>query len=265
MLISRLITAVTSTALVAVIQSNSPIASSDSTTRYSANNLKLSSPALANPPAKAKPKFRYVPPSRRPPKSTQATGSRGCEQSQLSQPVTLTLLAPNDHDGLTTSGHPTFFWHISAPVTMAFALTERGVVQPLLEQQIEPPAAGIVELKMPPNSPELVPGREYRWSVTLMCNPDRPSANPFIHTWIERTAPTPELNQQLAAAANDQERAAIYARSGLWYDALAAISAAYEANPNDQVVLAERLSLLEEVGLTQVATQERQRSVTVPK
>jgi hypothetical protein len=219
--------------------------------------LSFATPALADTPSKAKPAVRYVPPKRGNPKSTQATGSRGCTQVQQS-PVSLTLLVPKDHDGLTTSSHPTFFWHVSAPVQMAFTLTQRGVVQPLWEQQIQPSAAGIVQLQMPNNLPELLVGKEYRWSVTLLCNRDRPSANPFIQTWIERIPTTPSLTQQLAAAPTDRDRASIYAQAGLWYDALAAISAAHTANPKDISILEERLLLLDSVGLERVAAQERQ-------
>ena len=144
--------------------------------------LSFATPALADTPSKAKPAtFRYVPPKRGNPKSTQATGSRGCNQVQQS-PVSLTLLVPKDHDGLTTSSHPTFFWHVSAPVQMAFTLTQRGVVQPLWEQQIQLPTAGIVQLQMPINLIELLVGKEYHWSVTLLCNRDRPSAYPFFQT-----------------------------------------------------------------------------------
>lgn len=218
--------------------------------------LSFATPALADTPSKAKP-ARYVPPKRGNPKSTTATGSRGCTQVQQS-PVSLTLLVPKDHDGLTSSGHPTFFWHVSAPVQMAFTLTQRGVVQPLWEQQIQPPAAGIVQLQMPNNLPELLAGKEYRWSVTLLCNRNRPSANPFVQTWIERISTTPALTQQLAAASSDRDRAFIYATAGLWYDALAAISAAHTANPKDISILEERLLLLDSVGLDRVAAQERQ-------
>ena len=219
--------------------------------------LSFATPALADTPSKAKPAtFRYVPPKRGNPKSTQATGSRGCNQVQ--SPVSLTLLVPKDHDGLTTSSHPTFFWHVSAPVQMAFTLTQRGVVQPLWEQQIQPPAAGIVQLEMSSNLPELLPGKEYRWSVTLLCNRERPSANPFVQTWIERIPTTSSLTQQLAAAPTDRDRASIYAQAGLWYDALAAISAAHTANPKDVSILEERLLLLDSVGLERVAAQERQ-------
>jgi len=205
-----------------------------------------------------------------------AGGTRGGDSNQ-SLPI-LTLLVPHKQDGLTLSGHPTFFWHVSKPAPMIFILTEPGVPQPLVEQQIQP-QAGIIQLKMPEDLPELVPGREYRWSVTLVDNPDRPSANPFVQSRIKRVPMTPdlELTQELAAAAAEsdsspetlpnspaetlRDRAMIYAQAGLWYDALEAISAAYAANPNDQSILEDRLKLLDQVGLDYVTTQERQRSV----
>lgn len=217
-----------------------------------------SSVVLADTPPKAMPKSRYVPPARRPPKSTQATISRGCAESGAFQPVSLTLLVPNDHDGLTTSGHPTFFWYATASIPMTFTLTEPGTVQPLLEQQVRP-QAGIVQFKMPQNLPELVSGRDYRWSVTLVCNPERPSANAFIQTWIKRVPTTPELSQQIAATSSERDRSLIYAQAGLWYDALEAISTAHSTYPNDKSLLEERLLLLDQAGLSQVATQERQR------
>lgn len=196
------------------------------------------------------------------PRRRVAGGTRGTQSNQ-SLPV-LTLIVPNYQDGLTTSDYPTFFWHVSAPAPMTFVLTEAGATQPLLEKQIQP-QTGIIQLEMPKDLPELVPGREYRWSVTLTYNPDRPSANPFIQSWIERVPPRAELTQQLAAATLDHDRALIYAQAGLWYDAFAAISTAYTADPSDQSILADRLLLLDQVGLKQVSTQERQRLGLVPE
>lgn len=251
----RLTTLVTATSITLIQLLSSSDPSLDQIFRASSTDLGFSSAFASTPPARSK--FRYVPPHRRSPKSTQITGSRGCNESGPAQPVSLTLLVPNDHDGLTTSGHPTFFWHVSAPVLMTFALTERGVVQPLIEQQIQPPAAGIIQVPMPKELPELVPDREYRWSVTLVCNPARPSADAFIHTWIKRVPVTPELTQQLTATTSEREHALTYAQAGLWYDALGAISTAYAANPNDQSILEDRLLLLDQAGLSQVVGQER--------
>lgn len=193
--------------------------------------------------------FDYEPPNRGMPRTTQGTGSRGCT---LSEPVTVTLLVPNDHTGETISGRPTFFWHVSGKtsVPMEFALVEPGVTKPLFVQQMQVQKRGIMQVQLPQDAPELVTGRKYRWSVSLLCNPNRPSSNVFVQSWIERVAAKPELTQKLFNAQSEQERARIYAASGLWYDALAGISAAENVQA--------RLSLLAQVGLNQVVVQERQ-------
>ena len=201
--------------------------------------------------------FDYEPPNRGMPKTTQGTGSRGCT---LSQPVTVTLLVPNDHTGQTISNRPTFFWHVSdkTSVPVEFALVEPGVTKPLFVQRMEVQKPGIMQVQLPQDAPELVSGRKYRWSVSLLCNANRPSSNVFVTSWIERVAAKPELTQKLFNAESEQERARIYAASGLWYDALAGISGAYNANPSDRAIFQARLSLLRQVGLNQVVLQEQQ-------
>ncbi|HAX78067.1 MAG TPA: hypothetical protein DCY88_20155 [Cyanobacteria bacterium UBA11372] len=201
--------------------------------------------------------FNYEPPNRGMPKTTQGTGSRGCT---LSQPVTVTLLVPNDHTGQTISNRPTFFWHVSdkTSVPVEFALVEPGVTKPLFVQRMEVQKPGIMQVQLPQDAPELVSGRKYRWSVSLLCNANRPSSNVFVTSWIERVAAKPELTQKLFNAESEQERARIYAASGLWYDALAGISGAYNANPSDRAIFQARLSLLRQVGLNQVVLQEQQ-------
>ncbi len=207
----------------------------------------------------------YEPPNRGMPKTTQGTGSRGCT---LSEPVTVTLLVPNDHTGQTISGRPTFFWHVSGStsVPVEFALVEPGVTKPLFVQRMQVEKRGIMQVQLPQDAPELVSGRKYRWSVSLLCNPNRPSSNVFVQSWIERVAAKPELTQKLLNAQSELERARIYAASGLWYDALTGVSAADNANPSDmpsgtlrdRAISQARLSLLRQVGLNQVVVQERQ-------
>ncbi len=213
------------------------------------------SPAVANNAQKSD--LEYEPPNRGIPRSTAGTGSRGCT---LSEPVTVTLLVPNDHTGQTISNRPTFFWHVSdkTSVPVEFALVEPGVTQPLFVQRMQVQKRGIMQVQLPADVPELVSGRKYRWSVSLLCNANRPSNNVFVTSWIERVPAKPELTQKLAKAKSEQERAQIYAASGLWYDALAGISAAYNANPSDRAITQARLSLLGQVGLNQVVVQERQ-------
>jgi hypothetical protein len=220
-------------------------------------NHTFASPALASFPEQTKSNFSYVPPYRGTPRRTQGTGSRGGDSSEA---VTLKLLVPSDHTGQTLSGHPTFFWYVSEIPTepVEFSLVESGVAQPIFVQQLQLQKAGIIRMEIPKNLPELVPGKEYRWSVTLVRNANRRSNDTFAQSWIKRLPETPELAQQLAAAKSDRERASIYAKAGLCYDALNALSIAQAANPTDSSIREDFLSLLAQVGLTEVAEQERQ-------
>jgi hypothetical protein len=213
-------------------------------------------------------RIRFVPPADKSTRRSQGSGSRGCEESLPVNLVTL-LIPSKEYIGQTVSGHPTFFWNLSKPVSvpMKFTLMEPGVAKPLYVKQMDSPKVGIIQMELPKDLPELVAGRKYGWSVTLVCNPRRPSANPYFYSWIERVSATPALEQQLAAATSQtssppetlRKRALIYAQAGLWYNSLADISTALTANPNNSSVQEDFLDLLAQVGLTEVAKQEQQR------
>lgn len=207
-------------------------------------------------------RLRYVPPDDLDaPRGTRGSGSRGCEQSLESS--TPTLLVPVNHVGLTISGRPTFFWYLSniPSVPVKFKLVEPGVPEAIYEQQIENPQVGMNQLRIPQNLPELVPGHQYRWTVSLICNPNKPSKNVLAQAWMKRIPESPALKQEVAAAKSDFARAQVYANSSLWYDTLAAMSAARTANPNDQQLLKDLLSLLDQVGLSQTTKQELERTI----
>lgn len=228
-------------------------------------NVPLGDKNLIISQATRRSRMRYVPPTNSSPRRSQGSGSRGdCQQSSVAQEDLVTLLIPSkNYAGKTISSHPTFFWHVSQPVSvpMRFTLTQPGVTKPLYQTTIDSPKPGIVRVEIPKNRPELVSGQTYRWSVSLECNSKRPSLNPLFYSWIERVPPTPALEQQLAAHSSNNssaskslhERALIYAEAGLWYDAIAAISSAQTANPNDSALKADYQALLNQVGLNEVA------------
>jgi hypothetical protein len=114
-------------------------------------------------------------------------------------------------------------------------------------------------LEMPKNLPELVPGKEYRWTVSLVSNADRRSNDTFAQSWIKRISATTTLKQQLATAKSDRDRASIYAEAGAWYDAVNVLLKAQSTNPTDRSMREAFLSLLDRAGLTEVAEQERLR------
>ena len=215
-------------------------------------------------------RIRFVPPVNKNPRQSQGSGSRGCRNQSVRENLVTLLMPSKEYVGQTLSGRPTFFWHLSQPVSvpMQFSLVEdKSGGKTVLKQQIDSPQPGIIQVEIPQNQPELVPGRLYRWNITLLCNANRPSENVFLQSWIERVSATPTLKQQLAGATSNRnstpqqlrDRASVYARSGLWYDAITTLSDALNTNPQNTLVQDDFFSLLDQVGLTEVAKQERKR------
>ena len=206
----------------------------------------------------------YVPPPNRGrAQRTEAGGSRGCDKNY----VALNLLVPSDHIATTTSGHPTFLWYVSATpsVPMQFTLVEQNGSKSILETQVQVKSPGIVKLQLPLNTTDLAIGKQYRWTVSLVCNEKRPSSNILAQAVIERVAKTFTLKRDLKATTDERVHARIYAQSGIWYDAIA--SSYHAFNPNEQERLNANakyfLDLLNSIGLTDIAAQGRLQRANV--
>jgi hypothetical protein len=202
----------------------------------------LNPPAIAATP-------RYTPPQNRGmPARTLGGGSRGCD---LAAPVAFSLLVPHDHMGLTASSHPTFSWYSSAPSPhpVVFALVEPGVSKPVFTQQLSGQQVGINQVKLPDTVPGLVAGRKYRWTVSQVCNPKRPSENAYALGWIERVQPSSQQSQAIAKA-TDSDRGQVFAEQGFWYDALEAFAKRNSQSPQKITVSEPLLSLLQQGGLS---------------
>jgi len=69
-----------------------------------------------------------------------------------------------------------------------------------------------------------------------------------------------EANKGVSGA----EAASFYAQQGIWYDALAALTAGIEAQPQNSQLREQRAALLDQVGLAEVAARER-AAINTPK
>lgn len=167
----------------------------------------------------------YKPPAdQRPPGDyTSTTGSRGgCAGGG----APLKVLAPQKHVGQTTSTHPTFAWLIpdSISLPMEFTLYEYGsnlslkVAQRVAMQS----SAGIMKFSVPKAQPGLTVGKRYLWQVAILCNPNYPSGDLVAKAEIEVVEVPSALRRALATEAEHLKIAELYAKAGLWYDALGA-------------------------------------------
>lgn len=149
--------------------------------------------------------------------------------------LALTPLVPHSSMALTQAAYPRFFWY--TPKTQArwaefrlFSVVEEGnqLWDDTLIYQTEfkiAGDAGIASLQLPAslNLPPLEVGQPYRWSVSLLCDPNDPIHNITAQSWIERTALASEQSQTLGTL-DLGDRAALFAREGLWFDTLETVA-----------------------------------------
>ncbi len=196
----------------------------------------------------------YKPPKRGAPAGRVGGGTRGAGDVFPK----ICVLAP-DHAGLTIKEQPCFYWYMSKLTTypIEFTLIEAQAINPLLEKRIAvPKQPGIQQIRMADlGDVHLRKGFRYKWFIALVLDPDHRSKDIISGAEIEMV----ELNEALQSELENSSKAIhphIYADEGLWYDALEAISVLINAAPNDLLLREKRASLLEQVGLKDIAVKE---------
>lgn len=186
-------------------------------------------------------------------------GTRGgCLAPASAQPHSLTAIIPNTNLGLTVTEYPSFFWYVpqNAAAAAEFVLLDQAnteiykTVLPISQQ------AGVLSLSLPADGsvPALEVGKSYRWYFSLICDPLDRSADSFTSGWIQRTEPSSTLSQKLTTAAAE-EKPVIYADAGIWYEAVASLIELRRAQPQNPKVLTQWQTLLQSVGLEEIANQ----------
>lgn len=191
----------------------------------------------------------YKPPMRGAPARRVGGATRGGGDKDL----VLNVLAPNAV-GLTEQAQPTLYWYVSRPATMAVELTliADASETPVLSRNVTVTQAGVQSVDLAQLGITLRQDTDYEWYVSVVPDPGRRSKDLTSGGVIRRIAVDPAVQSRVAAA-GVRGAARVYAESGLWYDAIAALSRLIAQDPADAGLRAQRASLLEQVGLSQVA------------
>lgn len=206
----------------------------------------------------AAPLFSYKAPLRGAP----ATRVGGATRSAGATAMTLNVLAP-DHTGFTYQEKPTIYWYVSERVTspVELAITPTGNLQeavpPVLELTLKPPLEkGVHALRLEDHGVALKPDVEYQWFVAVVKDPDHRSNDVLAGGSIKRIGASDAVQAKLRDA-KEAMRPAIYAESGVWYDAIDQISKLIGTDPANRSLRELRATLLEQVGLKDAAAYDR--------
>ncbi|MBE9129478.1 MULTISPECIES: DUF928 domain-containing protein [unclassified Coleofasciculus] len=204
--------------------------------------------------------------------STRRTGAisrGGCTGNSNSQPMKVLLPEFEESDisiqsESTVEANPTFFVHIpetSAPQA-EFLLVDENL-KPIYDETFQlkgTPTVAIINVPENSEIPSLKVNQKYRWYFSLICDPDDPTsdsspgAKPTVWGSIKRVEPSDSLANQLETTP-PSARPEIFAEAGIWNDALTSLAQLIVANPNDTTLREDWKSLLESVGLGEIAEE----------
>jgi Domain of Unknown Function (DUF928) len=197
----------------------------------------------------------FEPPGDGEPESTVGAGSRdslSCSKEELP----IHVLMPERNYGLTLQERPQISIYLpetSAQQVLLSFQEESGenyqrVFLPISRER------GITSFALPDSAKALTAGKNYQWSLSIVCGEAPEPDNPVFRGWVQRVETTPEFERELSQK-SPIEQANWYGERGYWYDMLAVMLEARQLQPDDLDVASLWQNLLTSVGLDEVASK----------
>ncbi|GAA6616063.1 DUF928 domain-containing protein [Scytonema sp. NUACC26] len=184
-------------------------------------------------------------------------GTRGgCELNAKK----LMALSPENNLGLTKAEYPTMFFfvpQISTPKTVEFVLRDDNNHLVYEKTFTKTGSSGIINLTLPQikSLPPLTVGKNYRWYLSMICEPKNRAKDIVVSGWIRRVQPDPLLIKKLEQTKTATDRADLYISAGLWQDALATLAEPRYTQPNNSQLATSWTKLLQTEKLEAIAQE----------
>ncbi|MBD2259389.1 DUF928 domain-containing protein [Pseudanabaena sp. FACHB-2040] len=173
------------------------------------------------PEPKAGEWVQYEPPNRGAPGETSDLGSRPlCRRAA----TPFTSISPSTNWGETLESHPTFWLYLPYQASSVRLILRDEPTQEELYRTTFAVSGrdGVARFRLPETAPPLEVDRLYNWQFDFICDSENRSRF-RVRGLVVRRALSEELQTQLREAAA-QERVALLAEQGFWYDALTGLA-----------------------------------------
>lgn len=188
------------------------------------------------------------PPGQDAPKNTAGGGTRGgscsTDTATGSNPP-LTLLLPATKTGLTLKEHPTFMVYVPPTEATEAEFTIRDVEEKYAyrTEVALNNAGGVVSIELPKDLPPLEVGKDYMWSVAIICSQSDRLQDAVAQGYIRRTQGSSSLTRQLENA-TAISRPELYGKAGIWFDTVTALAELRRSQPNNPALASSWQELL---------------------
>lgn len=186
--------------------------------------------------------------------NTNPGGTRGTCLYADQKPLTALIPETNKRQELTIAAHPTIFIYVpeTGATAAEFSLVDSRGKLVYENTVLLPDSHGVIEVKIPNDAPELKVGKNYNWTFALIC--ESPNSQAFVKGSIQRVNPSSDLTKNLQQTP-ESDRWLIYSQAGIWHETLVTLAQQLRSNPNDTKLTSNWKTLLNSVGLSNVAAE----------
>lgn len=184
------------------------------------------------------------PPGDPEPKDTKGSGSRDGKKC-FPQEQDIKPLMPKRNYGLTLQQHPSIFVRLPKTTAKRVMLSFQDEARNYYQRSFLPITEnGIVSFKLPEDKPSLSIGKNYKWSLVIVCGDTVQPDDPTFIGWVQRVEKTPQIENQLIGK-TAVEKAKWYGKNRFWYEMLREIQQARKTESNSIELSASLQQLLE--------------------
>jgi hypothetical protein len=196
----------------------------------------------------------FNPPKEQAPKRSTGGASRdastcGADMSATTK-ASVTPLLPKTNIGLTVAERPSILIYV--PQTNAkkalFGLQDEQGKHSYRTTLSLPQKPGVIEINLPSSVSALKIGKNYQWSLVMICTEELEPDSPWVSGWIRRVESNRNLNNQPTL-----ELASKLANMGIWYDSLSTLAELKRRQPNNPTVVTSWQQLLHSINLNEIA------------
>lgn len=161
--------------------------------------------------------------------------------------------------GLTTFERPKFLFYVPYTQDLVrskaeFSLQDSKGVDVYREQFALPQQPGVISISLPNTVKSLKIDQSYRWYFKVHCQQERGNVPVYVEGEIQRINLNSSVTEQLKAATDPRQKIIVYAKEGVWFDALNMLAQIRQSSVQDVSLKEDWQSLLQSVDLDNIAT-----------
>jgi hypothetical protein len=161
---------------------------------------------------------------------------------------------PATNTGLTVASHPSIFVYV--PQTNAqngfFSIQDEESNYFYQTTIPLPKQSGVIEVHLSDEVPALEVGKNYKWSLAMICRQYLEADSPFVTGWIRRVEPNKAISN-ISSSQVSLDMLNKLAADGIWYDAVSTMAKLRQLHPNNRNLVVSWQRLLEHSELSAIA------------